>query len=132
MICMKKTWSALGLLTLAATACLAGTEAKLFKGREQETLYVRNYKRGLFFGSCGPSTHSLQWEYSLELKGIGPSFDASNIVVKDISLQPVPISGGKVVIDEQRHLATIQLQVGKEDSLKNFPHNGQYRFTPPR
>src|ERR1035438_1899968 len=43
------------------------------------SFHIANYKRGLFFGSCGPSAKSLQWEYDMDLTGCGPIYHKEQI-----------------------------------------------------
>src|SRR5438105_12438651 len=59
---------------------------------------IASYKRGLFFGSCGPSTRSLQWEYDIDLTGPGPVYQADQISMTS-DLKKVPIGSGTLTFN---------------------------------
>ena len=52
-------------------------------GQTHWVFHLASYKRGLFFGSCGLASRSLQWEYYIEAKGAGPNYASSDLEVKD-------------------------------------------------
>jgi hypothetical protein len=106
----------------------AGSEAKLSEGTNRHTVEIRNYKRGLFWGSCGPSTRSMQWEYTFTLTGNGPLFKGDNIAVKDGNLKDVPISGGTIALDTKQHSIRIDLKLNDRAAEKPFPYNGRYKL----
>ena len=106
----------------------AGSEARLFEGTKQRTLELRNYKRGLFFGSCGPSTYSMQWEYTFTLTGDGPVFKADDIKLKDGRLKQLPVSGGTIVLDTKHHSINLDLKVTAGAAETSFPYNGRYKL----
>src|SRR6185369_5188827 len=98
-------------LTLLAFSVHAGTELRLWhtytppSGESHHAFVLANYKRGIFIGSCGPSTRSLRWSYSIDMKGAGPRFTAEQIEIKDeaaLEKAPVPAAAGEIVVDEQK------------------------------
>jgi hypothetical protein len=84
-------WLLLGMFLVwamqAPTKAQAGTELDFWhscappSGPTHFSFHVANYKRGLFFGSCGISTRSLQWEYDVTLTGNGPVYQQDQIAV---------------------------------------------------
>jgi len=108
---------------------MAATEARISEGKHTRTIDLRNYKRGLFFGSCGISTHSLQWEYTFHLNGDGPEFAAKNIVLQDGNLKEIPVRAGSISVDSAKRMIDINIRwQGTNVSETPFPHNGRYRF----
>jgi hypothetical protein len=66
---------------LVTTNIVAGTTLDFWhsyvRAQTQEThfgFHLSQYKRGLFWGSCGPSTKSLQWSFTFDLAGDGPIY----------------------------------------------------------
>ena len=88
---------------------------------------VANYKRGLFFGSCGPSTHSLVWEYDIDLAGAGPTFSKDQISIRS-ELKPVEIISGNITFDQKRNEATIHLRAKLAGVETDLPANGTHRI----
>src|SRR5258706_15729232 len=43
-------------------------------GTTHFAFHLASYKRGLFFGSSGPSTMSLDWSFDFDLSGDGPIY----------------------------------------------------------
>jgi len=113
-------------LLLPWTEAYAGTETRITHGSNQQTVWIKNYRRGLFFGSCGPSTHSLQWEYTLTLEGAGPTFVPRQITLRDGNLKALPVEAGTVTVDPAGKKVTIDLRVLQDSGAARFPHNGSY------
>jgi hypothetical protein len=118
----------MGALLFVGATLPAESVATLSSGRDEKTLEIKSFKRGLFFGSCGPSTRSLQWEYTFRLRGPGPRYPAAEIQLKDGSLAPIPVAGGEISIDPARRSATILIHVRHDTAEEVFPHNGQYKI----
>jgi hypothetical protein len=120
-------------LWLAAPAH-AGTRVSLWHSYTNQSHEVhfafdlKNYKRGLFFGSCGPSTYSLQWEYGFDLKGKGPEFTNNVIELKDGNLQPVNLDSGKIAVDERKQTIHISIKVSTNGAPQDFIGNGTYKL----
>jgi len=87
---------------------------------------IANYKRGLFFGSCGPSTRSLCWQYDIDLTGPGPVYQKEQIGMR-ADLQPVNVVAGTIRVDSVRHQVVIDLRLQNTNSMA-FPGNGTYPF----
>ncbi len=116
-------------VVFASAELMAGTEARISEGKHNRTIDLRNYKRGLFFGSCGISTHSLQWEYTFHLNGDGPEFAAKNIVLQDGNLKEIPVRAGSIYVDSAKRTIDIDIRwQAAGDSESPFPHNGRYKF----
>src|SRR5256885_17073971 len=102
---MRTSVSVLLVFWLTAAAN-AGTQVSLWHSYTNQATEVhfgfglKNYKRGLFFGSCGPSTYSLQWEYGFDLKGEGPQVARGAIELKNANFHPVAIESRNIVVDE--------------------------------
>jgi hypothetical protein len=97
-------------------------------GQIHYRLHLASYKRGLFFGSCGPATRSLQWEYHLELKGVGPRYSKEAIELEDGDRHPVPVDSGSILFDQGSNTATIEIAVLQHATVLQFAHNGTYRM----
>lgn len=97
-------------------------------GQIHYVLDLARYKRGLFFGSCGPATRSLQWEYNIELSGAGPRYPKEAIELQDSNYHPLSLDSGFIVLDPAKRTATINLAVIQDSKVKLFPHNGTYRL----
>jgi hypothetical protein len=89
--------------------------------------HIASYKRGIFFGSCGPSTKSLQWEYEVDLAGKGPVYEANQITITNEG-KKVPVSSGTIVISAQEKTAKIDLQVESGGTAGGFAGNGSWRI----
>ena len=114
------------LLALCASG-QAETETRITHGSNQQTVWIKNYRRGLFFGSCGPSTHSLQWEYTSTLEGAGPTFPPKQITLRDGNLKSLPVEAGTVTLDAAGKNVTIDLRVSQDSTAVPVPHNGSYK-----
>src|SRR5260370_24175421 len=62
------------------------------------SFHIANYKRGLFFGSCGPSTRWLQWEYDVDLAGNGPVYEKRQVALTTEG-KHVEVISGSITID---------------------------------
>ena len=89
--------------------------------------HIASYKRGLFFGSCGPSTKSLQWEHEVDLTGNGPTYEARQISITNEG-KKVELTSGTIVISQQEGKATIDLRIQTGGASANFVGNGSYRI----
>jgi hypothetical protein len=87
------------------------------------SFHIANYKRGLFFGSCGPSTRSLQWGYDVDLAGGGPTY-ATNQVAVSLDGKKVEVVSGTIRIDLKQREASIDLRVKVDGAVINFLGNG--------
>jgi hypothetical protein len=97
-------------------------------GQSHTVFHLANYKKGLFFGSCGPSTRSLQWEYHIELTGKGPDYRMSEIELKDSSFQTVQLQGGSIHLVPAKRTATISLVLKQNSGAKEFVGNGTFKI----
>jgi hypothetical protein len=87
---------------------------------------IASYKRGLFFGSCGPGTRSLRWQYDIDLTGPGPVYTKEQIGMRS-DLQPVDVVAGTIRVDSATHQVVIDLRLQNTNSIA-FPGNGAYPF----
>lgn len=121
---------ALILLALLASGCeQTGITRHSYlhpSGQIRYDLRLASYKRGLFFGSCGPSTYSLQWEYRVELKGAGPNYARESIELQDGDLHRIPLESGSILLDEHKRLAKIDVSILQHSKVQPFVHNGTY------
>ena len=88
---------------------------------------IANYKRGIFFGSCGPSTRSLQWQFDIDLAGKGPVYNKDDIKITS-DAKAVEVVSGTVTIGAGGRDATINLQVKASGSDTPFAGNGAHRI----
>jgi hypothetical protein len=129
-----RTFVSVVLVFWLAAAASAGTQVSLWHSYTNQSSEVhfgfglRNYKRGLFFGSCGPSTYSLQWEYGFDLKGKGPQFAKDAIQLKDANLRPVALGSGNIVVDEKKFTVEIAIKVTTNGVAQDFIGNGTYKL----
>jgi len=92
---------------------------------------IAKYKRGLFFGSCGPSTRSLQWEYDVDLAGVGPVYEKNQIEIR-MEGKKIELLSGTITFDSKQEQLTIDLRVKADSSPTNFVGNGAYRIKRPK
>jgi hypothetical protein len=92
------------------------------------SFHLAEYKRGLFWGSCGPSTKSLQWAFSFDLAGDGPVYSTRQFSVSDDNGKVVPIAFGQVATDVKRHTVKIDIEVVNGGLTNKFIGNGEYRI----
>ncbi len=126
-----KAWSC-GLVLLSFLASAVG-ETKLDfwhsyvhqpSGVIHYSFQIASYKRGLFFGSCGPCTRSLQWEYDLDLSGPGPLYQKEQIAMRS-DLKPVEVVAGTIRVDSSSSHVVFDLRLQNTNSIA-FPGNGTY------
>jgi hypothetical protein len=89
---------------------------------------LAKYKRGLFFGSCGPSTRSQQWLFTFDLTGDGPAYSLGQITLTSDEPRAVKVTGGAVTIDTKHDRAVIALQIDDAGLSTAFVGNGTYRI----
>ena len=124
-------------LCICLYACLitsAGAETKLDfwhsyihqpSGTIHYSFQIASYRRGLFFGSCGPSTRSLRWEYDIDLAGPGPVYQKEQITMRS-ELIPVDVASGTIQVDLKRQQAVFDLRLRGTNASPVFPGNGTY------
>jgi len=124
---MTKLGASLFSLFFVSGSLSAESVARVSQGKDQKTVQLSNFKRGLFVGSCGLSTRSLQWEYTFHLRGPGPRYQAGDIQLKDGSFALIPVSSGTINIDSTLERVTILINVRRDTNDVPFEHNGQYK-----
>ena len=90
------------------------------------SFHIANYKRGLFFGSCGPSTRSLQWDYDIDLAGNGPTYEKEKMTITSEG-KKVDVVSGTITIDPDQREARIDLRVRIGTQTNDFRGNGTHR-----
>jgi hypothetical protein len=86
---------------------------------------IASYKRGLFFGSCGPSTRSLQWEYDIDLAGKGPVYQKEQINVTAEG-KNIEVVSGSITLSPDTSRASINLRVHSSGADLDFAANGTH------
>lgn len=87
---------------------------------------IASYKRGLFFGSCGPSTRSLQWEYDIDLAGPGPLYQIDQIAITSEG-KKIEVVSGTIAVTPHAEKAAINLKVKSgAAAVLAFPGNGSH------
>ena len=101
-------------------------------GKPHHSYRLLNSKRGLFLGPCGFGTHSIQWEYwiDLDLTGAKQVFQTRQITIEDDDRKPVPVVSGTIVINQNERTATLNLQITKQGRITDFDGNGKHRIQP--
>jgi hypothetical protein len=89
---------------------------------------LKDFKRGLFFGSCGPTTRSLKWRFTFDLAGDVTQWPAASVRVQSDDFQVVNILSGSITVDPKQRHAVIDLQVEENGSAQPFIGNGRYRI----
>jgi hypothetical protein len=92
------------------------------------SFHLANYKRGLFFGSCGPSTRSQRWFFTFDLAGDGLTYTPGQVTLSSDEPRAVKVTGGTVTIDPKHEKAVIALQVDAAGVPTAFVGNGTYRI----
>src|ERR1044071_1378960 len=92
-------------------------------GQTNYSFHLADYKRGLFWGSCGPSTKSLQWAYTFNLTGDGTNYSTEQITLTDDKGKPVKIVSGRIAIDAKGDKATINLKIEQAGATNKFVGN---------
>ena len=83
------------------------------------------YKKGLFFGSCGPSTRSLQWEYDIDLAGNGPVYQKEQVAISSEG-KKVEVMSGTITVSPKAGEATISLRLKSSVAQLEFVGNGTH------
>src|SRR5437879_3336376 len=73
------------------------------------SFHLGNYRRGIFFGSCGLSTKSQQWAFSVDLAGEGPAYGKEQTTISDNNARPLKIVAGQIRINPSQNTAQIDL-----------------------
>jgi len=97
-------------------------------GTRHHNFHLTNYKRGLFFGSCGISTRSLRWGYTFDLEGDGPVYSPGRVTVTDEDFRSLTVAAGTITIDEKKMTAIIDLAIEQAGTTNRFAGNGTYRI----
>jgi hypothetical protein len=120
---------------LVATSVLAGTTLDFWHSYVHAQTHQRHYsfhlvqcKRGMFWGSCGPSTKSLQWSFTFDLAGDGPVYTAKEISISDDNGQALPVVSGQVTATAKRQTIKIALWIETAGRTNNFVGNGNYQI----
>jgi len=122
------------LFGVLVSTCVARAETKLDfwhyyihqpSGIVHYSFQIANYKRGLFFGSCGPSTRSLQWGYDIDLAGPGPVYQKEQITITS-DATPVEVVSGTIRYDAKSNQAILNLRVRSTAGELVFPGNGTH------
>lgn len=131
---MRAVLSLLLIFSVAGVAS-AGTEVSLWhsytnqpSGQFHFAFDLKNLKRGVFFGSCGLSTRSLQWEYGFQLKGKAVEYPKGAIELKDANFNLVLVDSGNVVVDEKKATIQINIKVSTNGVPQDFIGNGTYKL----
>src|SRR3954467_13068756 len=102
---------------LVANSSLAGTTLTFWHSyvhaptREPHySFQLTHCKRGLFWGSCGPSTKSLQWSFTFDLAGSGPVYETKNISLLDDNGKAVRVVSGQVTTTAKQSTAKIEIE----------------------
>ena len=90
------------------------------------SFHVTQYKRGLFWGSCGPSTKSQQWSFNFDLAGEGPVYSSQDIGLSDDNGKVLHVVFGEVATDMKRGRAKIEIEIESGGRTNKFIGNGQY------
>ena len=121
---------------LACLATVARAETKLDfwhsyihqpSGVLHYSFRIASYKRGLFFGSCGPSTRSLQWEYDIDLAGKGPVYQKDQINITSEG-KKIELVSGTLSLTPDTSQATINLRVNLSGADLGFAGNGSHQI----
>jgi len=86
---------------------------------------IASYKRGIFFGSCGPSTRSLQWQYDIDLAGPGPIYQKEQVNITSEG-KPIDVAAGTISVDPRQREISIRLQVQGKAGATDFLGNGSH------
>ena len=123
-----------GVMLLAAIPAMAGTLLDFWhsythqpSGVVHYSFHLASYKLGLFFGSCGIGTKSLQWNFDFDLAGTGPVYEKDHVKLSADDGSSLKVVSGQVTIDRKLQ-ATIALVVEEAGSQKQFIGNGKYRI----
>ena len=122
-------------ILLVANNLLAGTTLDFWHSYVHAQTQERHYgfhlaqcKRGLFWGSCGPNTKSLQWSFTFDLAGDGPVYDAKRISISDDNGKALHVVSGQVTTTGHGSVAKINIQIESESRTNKFIGNGDYQI----
>src|SRR5690349_21132872 len=82
-------------------------------GQKHYSFHVANYKRGIFVGSCGISTKSQQWAFSVDLTGEDSIYGSNRVSVSNDDGKPLKVVSGQITINQKQTLATIDLGIAQ-------------------
>jgi len=125
---LRQTALAVAIAAGLAAGARAGTEIRVFRGAHEREVRLEKFRRGLFFGSCGPATRSLTAEYSFTLRGDGPVYRKESIEMRDGARGPVAVRAGSITVGGRT--VAIDLSVERKGETIPFPWNGEYRWRP--
>jgi hypothetical protein len=91
------------------------------------SFHIASYKRGLFFGSCGPSTRSLQWEYDIDLAGNAPVYQKDQMT-NTREGKKVEVDSGTITLDQKQRETRIELRIKTSNVATEFAGNGTDRI----
>jgi hypothetical protein len=92
------------------------------------SFHLGNYKRGIFFGSCGISTKCQQWAFQFDLTGDGPVYTTDQLTLTDDNGKSLKIVSGKISIEQKQTTAIIELQIERDDVTNQFVGNGKFKI----
>ncbi len=95
-------------------------------GQKHYSFHLVNYKRGLFFGSCGLATRSQQWAFQFDLGGEGLRYGPEQISLSNEDGKQIHIVSGQISIDPKQTRALIALEIEQAGATNHFGGNGNY------
>lgn len=120
---------------LIANSLVAGTTLDFWHSylhaQTRQTHYsfhLSHCKTGLFWGSCGPSTKSLQWSFAFDLAGNGPVYEVKDISLSDDNGKTLRVVSGQIKTTADRSTANIDIQIESESRTNIFKGNGNYHI----
>jgi|SRR5947207_3176292 len=97
-------------------------------GQKHYSFHVTNCKRGIFFGSCGISTTSQQWAFTVDLTGENLIYSKDQVSLSSEDGNPLKVVSGQITINQKQTVATIDLVVDQSGATNNFVGNGTYKI----
>jgi hypothetical protein len=123
----------LTVMTFGSGRVFAGTALDFWHSythaQTHETHYafhLSSFKRGLFWGSCGPSTRSVQWSYNFDLTGEGPVYKQNQLSASDDDGKKIGVVSGLIKTDLKSNTVTIDVEVEQAGTTNKFVGNGVY------
>lgn len=120
-------------LSLMAANAQAGTTLDFWHsyrhgqtGEMHYCFHLSRCKRGLFWGSCGPSTKSQQWAFTFDLAGDGPTYSSQQLSISDDNARPMRVASGQVITNIKRMTAKIDVEIESGGHTNKFAGNGEY------
>ncbi len=130
---MRKGFLIVLFVACTSTSLWAGTVLNFWHvytppltGEPHYGFHLTDYKRGLFFGSCGISTRSLRWTYQFDLAGKREIYTPAQITLTTEVAMPVKIVSGRISVDAKQAKAEIALQIEQGGVTNAFVGNGTY------